>query len=322
MIFPNNVHGTLKNRGKLVGQEKVNFIMTAFICSTVLLFFIIDWSFKTFFNLPTKISIITTLILIIVLGIYLFRFLIFNEPEKLQEYKNQESDSFVKYVFVRKDVENKLDVINHAVSIFEYMNASCFCVLQLRYGSNDTNKSLATKAVLEEIFHILGLNDMTFRTITMTEKFDCSDEYTRYISILNNIKDLKLAKHLLKVANNILNITNDKNNTDTLYLLIQTRPGGILELQTILRKIINLLYSDTTAFRSVNFLNKVQLLEFFRQFYGLEAIDLSAMRVIQNEIDTSYQKLVSIYSVTTDTKTYKSDKIIQDKFLTNSRRVK
>ena len=70
----------------------------------------------------------------------------------MQEYEEQSSDSFSKYVNIRKDSEASIQIApNISVQYFEYNNGSCVCTLQFKYGINDQNRSQTVRFHKESV---------------------------------------------------------------------------------------------------------------------------------------------------------------------------
>lgn len=310
MIFPHNVHRSIRNRGKLVGQDLTNFILTAIIVTSIVLYFIINWVIRAFIGAPNIVSIILTLITVITIAITAFRFLIFDEHTKIMEYSNRGAQSdFLRYVKLRTYIENKEKVNNKVVSIFEYNDSTQFCIMRFRFGSNDKQKSNSTRNALNSVINILGLNNMVFRTITMSEDFSNSSEYFRYTGILNKMRNKPLAKHLMCILSTTMEVVNKNSNVDSLYCIIHSRPGITSDLSHVLKQILSTLESNSTSIRYIEFLNKEQLIEFYRQFYNLEVINFTTMSVVNDddELNNMYRNVVKLHSFRSADKIYEVD---------------
>lgn len=320
MIYPISVHKQAQSKGRVSSSDLMQFGTFLFVIFIIAVFFFTDWLLKAYFGIGVWASILVTLLVAIVLGTVLFRYLIFNEPEKIQEYENQSTDSFSKYVYVRKDVINSIEIGGNKVQCFEYVNGTNLCVLQFRYGSNDENKSKNTLHMFEQIFSLLGEEGIAFRTVNMTEDFEDSAEFDNVVKQRNLVRDKQLRYHLLKVADNLFKETKEHSNTVTMYLMLCTNPNySIDDLESALRRIFILLQRQPLAFRSVNFLDRQGLLKLFRDFYGLETIDLSTMRVIElsQELNEQFDRVVSLYKIKTDSgKVFVNEDALQGKFHT------
>lgn len=326
MVYPISVHKQAQKAGKVTQSDMMRFGTTLFIMLSVGLFFLLQWILKVYLGASMWLALLITLLIAAIIGSVLLRYFVFDEPTRVQEYENQSNDSFAKYVFTRKDIVNPIDVHGEECQCFEFTDGSQVCVLQFRYGSNDDTKAAETLRQLEKCFAVLGEENMPFRTISMREDFSDSVECDNIIRHCNSIEDKKLARHLLSVANNVLTEVQRQGNVITLYLMICPKANyHLADLEAVLRKVFAVLQSSPNAFRSIECLNQQQLLKLYKDFYGLETIDLSTMRVLELSNDTkeSFGKVVSLYKMQTESgKTLVNKNAILGNFRTNTRECK
>ena len=322
MIYPIDVHKQAQRSTKIPERDKYKFAAGIFGIVCVVLFFAANWFLKDVVGLPSLFVTILTLAIIVAVFITFFRYVILNEPARLVEYAAQDSDKFSKYVTLRKESEQTLkSVADEKVYCFEYISGVHVCTLQLRYGSNDQQKSKTTADVFAKIFHILSENNIPFRTIDMCENFEKSNEYLNYVNHLNSIEDKHLARHLLYAAEAVLNESSASSIVSTVYLMIM--PFTELQLNLLdlaLRQIFGIVKSNKTAFRSIHSLNLDELTEMMLDFYGLEAIDFSSSKrfvELSDETNNLYNDLVSIYRVEGEERTLQDDTVLGNKLKTN-----
>lgn len=300
MIYPIKVHKQAQQSGKVMKDDILRFGVMLAVVLTVALFFLINWVVKMYIGGGLAISILITLVIAAMVGSVLLRYFVLDENSRVMEYQNQGTASFARYVNLRKDIVNTIHARGEDLNCFEFSDGSSVCVLQFRYGSNDDAKAKITHKLFERMFSILGEENIPFRTINMLEDFDDSAECDNMVGHCNNIKDKKLAKHLLSVAGNVLDETRKSGKVVTLYLMICPRANYPLsELEAVLGNLLGAIAAQPTAFRSVECLDQQQLLKFYKAFYQLEAIDLSAMRVMDLAEDTheKFEDVVSLYRV-------------------------
>lgn len=326
MIYPIDVHKQAQKSGKLPDSDKYKIIAGFFLIGCVILSFALHWLLESFFQFPGIVATLATILVAIILIVFVFRFLIFQESSRMQEYEEQSSDSFSKYVNIRKDSEASIQIApNISVQYFEYNNGSCVCTLQFKYGINDQNRSQTTEKVFGQIFHVLAEYGLAYRTIDVVEDFEKSDEYDNYVYRLNSIPDKKLARHLLRVANNVFDKCKEESVVPTVYLMIiASGESQAAEMDVVLRQILSLCRSNLTAFRSVKCLDMQHFTEMCLEFYGLETIDLSVARQVSevsDETQNIYSELVSLYSIkgTKDTKT--NDALLASDFRSNAKKL-
>ena len=309
MIFPNDVHKRTVNARKLLAQDKNSIMIQLFFIANIICFFVLRFFFKSFLGLGTGWAIIAQLVLFTVLGIMIFRLVIFKEDEKLQEYQDRESDSFARFLHIRKDNIRQTNIANDNVCVFEYTNGCIMAPLCFKFGSNSDKIANITRHVLEEMFGLICSSNFEFRTITAPEIFNNSQEYKAHLRQINSIKNKKLSLHLRNISQQAIKNTKEYSNTDVLYVFIISKiPGELEQLESLLSQIIRLIRENNTCFRSMEFLDINKLLEFFREFYKIEAIDIAMMKAIElsTVITQDYSNLIKLFSLTsTDGRTYK-----------------
>lgn len=115
---------------------------------------------------------------------------------------------------------------------------------------------------------------------------------------VSGIENKKLAKSMLNITKNLFDMSDLYSNIDVLYLMIRTKYGyQRYGLEDVLSKIITLLDNNITAFKSYEALDKKAMLDFLKNFYGLEAIDLSLMRVRDVSPEEVSRGAVEVYQL-------------------------
>lgn len=290
MIYPLNVHKEIRNAGKATSQDWTRFAGLLALIAIILLYFLYDFVIGLLIGQNVSwFAILLALATVFIIGYYVFRFFIFHEDEKMMEYKGQEHDTFARYVKVRKDTDNTLEIMRKEIACFEYTNGSLFSVMQLKFGGNDNLRSKNTFFLFKQIVHILGEQGLEFRTFDLAEDFFKSSEYNNYASALNKIANKDLRYTLVHIADYMLEVSKEQSNVPTVYLqIIAQNSYKQDDLKLALKQIMLLLNKTKTAVRDAHFLDKKQLLEFYEQFYGMEVIDLSAMKVLEMTEDGNF----------------------------------
>lgn len=300
MKFPLNVQKSAARAGKVTGGDKVklSLLLGIALFAGINLFTI---PFFSSMGIPWYIPFSIIGILYGMIFVLVFRFAVFKENDKLAEYEGFSSDSFAKYYGIR-NIDSG-ETLENKVPIFEFGNGTHVVGLVLRYGSNDDSKAVQTRMALEEIYNIIGKQNLDFSYICSTEDFSKSKEYAEYMRKSRKIKDMKLAKPVIDMAQMAVNIAEESSNVETSTILIRTRSNyQKYELESVLKSIMKVLTDLRTCFRSVEFLSKNSYLELIEDFYELEAIDLSLMRLRgSEELDKDYQSLIQVYQLTAKT---------------------
>lgn len=290
MIYPLNVHKEMRDAGKATGQDWTRFTGLLALIAIVLLYFLYDFVIGLMIGKSVPwVAVLLSLASVFVVGYYVFRFFIFHEDEKMMEYKGQEHDTFARYVKVRKDTDNSLEIMHKKIACFEYSNGSAFSVLQLKFGGNDNLRSKNTFLLFKQIVHIIGEHGLEFRTFDLAEDFFKSSEYTNYAAALNKIPDKDLRYTMVHITDYMLEVSKEQSNVPTVYVQIVAQNSYKQDdLEQALKQIMILLNKTKTAVRDAHFLNLKRLLEFWEQFYSMEVIDLSAMKVLEMNEDGNF----------------------------------
>ena len=86
-------------------------------------------------------------------------------------------------------------------------------------------------------------------------------------------------------------------NVDVIYFMMRTMSNyQRMDLEVALKKIFRMMKQNVSAYRSVHFLNSQELMEFYREFYHIAAIDLSMMKTVElaQQLVDNYTDLVSV----------------------------
>lgn len=178
------------------------------------------------------------------------------------------------------------------------------------YGDIVTDDN-ETKQCLEEAFKVLTNNNFTFRTVSDSENFKKSREFDNYIANVNATKYEDLKPHILAMSDEIIRVSLQECNVDQLYLSFQTASSYQLEdLEAVIKHLLKIFRGHITCFRQITFLDLSQTLDFYREFYSVEAIDLAMMKAIElsEGIDSNFSEIVKIISLkSNDGRVFKSD---------------
>lgn len=311
-IYPLDIYERVANRQKLVGADKTTFIVSLFLMANFFLFIILHRVLVIMARLPMFVLVLVQLAIFIFFGIFIFRYVIFNEEAKMREYSDKNSDSFARFMHLRKDSTHEIQVSRNAyVHAFEYDNGQATCTIRFKFGSNENYKANETKQCLEEAFKVLTNNNFTFRTVSDSENFKKSREFDNYIANVNATKYEDLKPHILAMSDEIIRVSLQECNVDQLYLSFQTASSYQLEdLEAVIKHLLKIFRGHITCFRQITFLDLSQTLDFYREFYSVEAIDLAMMKAIElsEGIDSNFSEIVKIISLkSNDGRVFKSD---------------
>lgn len=297
MIFPLDVNKVVVDSKKLAGENKIQAAIAACILGSFFLFFVLDYVLNTVLGFGLGVTIAVLLVIVGVVGVFVFRFVIFDEDLRKKEFEGAGSDSFARYMWLRSDIGTSTSVKDEKVSVYEYVNGASMCILELRFGSNDDSRAMSTRRLNEKMLEIACSNGLETRVIDVAEDFRNSKEFKEHIALINNLKDKQAAKNVMIINDAIMEESYKQCSVDVLYFMMRT-VGNYqkADLENALKKIFIMMQQNASAYRSVHFLEPQELMEFFRAFYGISAIDLSMMRTIElaQQVSDEFQNVVSI----------------------------
>lgn len=299
MIFPEDVHKLIQDKSRIAGDNKIQLIIVLFVLGNV--FGFLGLSFLMSFIVPDAtmgVTVTIQLIILVIIGIFVFRFGIFDENAKKREYQGQQSDSFTRYMYIRKDAITKAQ---NNVNVFEYSDGSAMFAVEFRFGSNDDAKARGTSQFYMDFLKLVSMYGFESRTIIKSEDFRTSQEFKHHMDIINAIDDVDTRRTLLMMANTIFDMSYELSNVDTVYVLVRSVYNyQKADLELLLRGFIKLLEDSFTAFRSIQFLAFDDLLELYRDFYGIAAIDLAMMKAVTlaSDITEDFNSVIKILSLT------------------------
>lgn len=322
MKFPLDVQKTSSEAGKVIGKEKVKLTVFGIIFINFFIAFL-TIPFFTSLGISWIWPVLLQLFVFSVIFIFIFRFFIFKEAEKLREHKGSLSDSFSKYVFFRNlDANDIVKLPRRNVPVFEFINGSHVVVLAFRFGINDNERSINTRNVFTKVYNLLGSYNLEVRETTGPEDFSDSPEAREYMQKMSNIENTKLAKDMLEIVQIAFDISDSESNVDMLYLEIKTRSNyQRYELDFILQNVFKMFEEVKTCVRIIEPLDKKELVKYFQVFYGLEAIDLSLMKAM-NIDENDYKRMIQIYKLYSAEGKVLVNKEVMDKALATSKPIK
>lgn len=320
-FYPNDVDRITQKAGTVSDSEKVTTFFALFAIANVGLFLVLP-QFVTKMGGNFIIAIVIQILLNAVFSTTIFRFFIFKENDRIKEFKSYNQDSFSKYFKIGKEPLMQIEVEGYGdVDVFGFTDTGLHLVaLHLRYGSNNDKKDKKTKDALQEIFKILCRAQLGYTVIYSDEDFMESIEFKNYINKINKgvYKD-----NMLRIFNYALEVSGRSNVTATTILITTTKKHQIYDLDTVLANILAIANSNFNAFRSAEYMNFNQFIEFARDFYGLEVIDLSMVKTVTGGryVLSDYLNGVKVYKVKTNRSRYKNSSVVDDKIVTMSKEV-
>lgn len=286
MIFPLNVQSSVAAKSSLTEHEKITIGITGwlFVCG------IIGWVLISFllkivprYAFPIGISIIVFLNATV--GVFLLRYLL-DEKSVIKEYEASEGASFASFFHIYRDTQLTLD---NKYGVIEYSDGTYAAVMRFRLGYNTNTFAENTWMYTRDAVRIIASAGYTCKQVTMTENFKNSDTCKFMLDRLWKISNPELRKVQKEIIKGLIENAEKYSNVPEMYLLIyahtQIQKDDLLSLiQRLERHFI----VEQTCFRDIKFLNNDEIIEFLRQYYELEVLDMSLLRAQKISADLSF----------------------------------
>lgn len=306
MIFPLNIHQSLNASAGLQSNEKIGIAIGVWVIFCAFL----TWILMSFIRniIPTHYILVTICIIVILnltIGVYLLRFLL-DERSVLKEYEAKDGDSFASYFRIYRDTQMSID---SKYGIIEYDDGTQAAILRMRLGYNTNSKSNNTWMFNRDAFRIINDAGMPHREITVTEVFRQSDSSEFMRKQTNAISDPILKDAQKRIFKGIFDIAEKESNVPVMYVMIFATTQIMRdELYSVIKRLEKHYNAEQTCYRDIKFLNNDEILEFLRNYYKLEVMDMSLLRtkVTLNDIGKSVScEVLRIYG--TSGKNYNTD---------------
>lgn len=309
LIFPLDVNKRVVNKSKLVGENKVQFYVTIFIVFAFALFLALNFIFTKMLGLSFIWVIVCELVICLFVFGFLIHYVIFDAPSKELAYEGFESDSFTRYLALRKDFNSQVTLGMNKAYFFEYMDGSNVCTIAFRFGDNDKYHSEQTRLFWESVIHEISNYSFESRVIVDSEDYEQTAEFKQHMRYLNGHDNNTLRKINILISKQLVEYAKSLSNVDIVYLTIRTKSAYQKDDFIALLKVIVQLYSRfNTAIRGMTFLDFDSLIDFYMNFYGMEAIDLSLMKAMDtiNGVELPQLNLVETFGIQSGSKLFKA----------------
>lgn len=279
IIYPSHVYDIKTDRAKDVKAEGFKSGMTLLVFFSFLGFLALNAILKNSFGVSSFWAFIIVFILISVIAVIVFRFVIFKEDERVEEFENEEIANLGRYFKLINTTEDTEDIRNLKIPTYKFISGEYATCLRFTHGSCDALKRVETRTFMEELITIIGRHNLDFKQVIMDEVFDDSQEYRDYINIINNIEIPEMQRNARLIAEGLLSMTRNYSRVDCTYIIIYARNS--YEKQFLISAIVDIdrLYKRSrTVYRNMELLPYKSFIEVCKQYLGVEMIDLGTIR--------------------------------------------
>lgn len=275
MFFPFNIDNQIKMSKKASSKDKASIITFAVIGGGVFLYLGISPFFTEVLHLPSIVAFLLCMILSISVLVFILRTFVFREKELLNEEENSKNDSLERFYHI---VESELPNMIDGIEVFENDDGNMCACLEVLYGPNDRLKSEKTKDFLVELFNTISKFCIDFKVFVTKEDFSRSIECKRFLNTVNSVKDKRLAPVISEMADLVLGFTSQKSNLYSTYIVIRFTPVNSRMLPGLQSQLLDVLHSSRSSIRNLEFSDRQRFRAFIRDYYRVEALDLSTFR--------------------------------------------
>lgn len=296
LVFPINVHDSLQSSAGLKKGEKIGIIVSVwvFICA-LLGWFLMSWLRNVMPSYYIWIVIAIEVILQLTVGVYILRFLM--DERSMFAEMNSESQSFANYFKIYREIKSA-EGTKYPFDIIEFEDGSYGVFLECRLGHNTQARSENTYAANKSIVEILSKSNLPWKTFYCNESFKSSEAAQDLRDILHGVKYPELFSAYRDIVQNYLNIAQDQSNVVCATYLIYA-PTRIAkdDLLSTMNQVFTTLTRDETVYRQISAMTYENIVEFLRQYYRLEVLDMGFVRSHIALKKSSYTCSVSVLKI-------------------------
>lgn len=293
MKFPVNISKTLRNAGKSSRGEKLTALTGLMAFADFIIFEQLSPLLKNI-GVPTWIALVLIIVISLVILYKVFTVFILHEEDKIQEHDKSESASLSDYYYLL-DSDRQEEITE--VPAFKYNNGNYTLVVEFTYGYVTKQRADITSMFFEKFYNEALKMGLEVRTINLPERFIESKECSNFINSIGNSGNDEFTKISMSIANNMLELANSYNSLYKTVVLVKTKnPFQVLQMNTFVSRVSDEFHSLECSIRGMEFLNQDKLRNFLAEYYCLDAMDLSSIKVANLDLDElmEYKDLVKI----------------------------
>jgi hypothetical protein len=293
LIFPEDIQKVTRSKQSMKTNEKSRVIIGITVLINAFIYFLLSPTLEAW-GLPKSLFLTIQIILLVLLGGFIFRIFVVKEDERIQEIEENKKDSFSKFFKLRNLESEDIKEINGIkVPVYEYSNGNSLLYIKLLIGEGGRERKEASERMLTEMLSLFGRHNLSFKLSVGKEKFEKSPEAAAYLAHLKSIKNPKLARMMRATTDNLFTISEKESNVDCLTITVATTSSyQRYDLKLIIQGILNIFGSSKSNFRYLSFLYSKSVIDFYKEYYGLGAVDTTLLQVSES---ISYNKMESPY---------------------------
>lgn len=276
LIFPYNVQESLAASTGTTKKDKRGLIISLWVVASLLIgWFLASW-LRNVTSYYFLITLLVELALQFTVGGVILRFAL-DESTLINEMTSKDN-SFARYFSIYRERISQEDS-PYTFDVIEYADGSYGCFIRFLLGYNTNQVSNATYELNSNIQRLITKAGTPYRVIFMNERFSNSQSAANLRHVVSNIDDEHLFMAYRSIVQNILTIANEESNVLSMVLIINPKTQiQKEELQQLVNNITSFVSSIDSVYREVTVLSYQEIVEFFREYYKLEVLDMGAVR--------------------------------------------
>ena len=278
LVFPLNVHESLQASGGLKPGEKRGIILSFwFVACALLGWFLAGWLRQLTPHHYFLIVVLVELILQATVGVFILR-IVMDESTMIEEMENRDN-SFAKYFGIYREHIAAEEAV-YPFDIIEFSDGSYGVYIQFLMGYNTNNASAMTYEVNRTIQSLINKSGMSHRVVFSNERFSNSAAAEELRSVVAGVKDPRLFAAYRQIVQGLLKIANEESNVvSATYIIYAKTRIEKEELTKLVDNILSTVASNDTAYREVTTMSYQDIVEFYRNVYKLDVLDMGLIRV-------------------------------------------
>lgn len=296
MFYPDDINRKAKRQSTIDSASIAKALLLALVIVTILAYVFLSGLLVPF-GIPRWFTGCVQVLTSAVIGIMIFRFMIFREQDRMTDNK----ETFITY-YGFNPVTLPFKTKRGTVEIYQLADNSYCIPIQFRYGTNNKLRKKNTEDFLKILINECYQKHLTHRYTVTNEVFSRSALANRHYDVIDLAEDELLKESLKELYKSSFDFVDQYSSVQCLTMFVYAKTSYQLDdLETF----ISLVQSEfskrinSMAFREITFMNTRDLLSLFESFYGMESIDISELPE-DYLIGASLGSAVKVYKVTSD----------------------
>lgn len=278
LVFPLNVHESLAASGSLRKGEKTGIVVSFWLLACGLLaWFLAGWLRQVIPGYYGWIVLGIEVALQLTVGVFILRWVL--DERTMMSEMDGANNSFAKFFGIYHEIVSQ-EGSTYPFDVIEFADGSYGVYIQFLLGYNTNQASAATYEVNRVVQSMINKSGMAHKVLYTNEKFANSSAADELRKVVAGVEDPRLFKAYRDIVQGILKTASEESNVlcATYVIYAKTRIQKE-ELTQLVINILNTVGAEDTAYREVSTLSYDDIVEFYRNYYKLDVLDMGLIRV-------------------------------------------